>query len=88
MSRKEDSVGVMERRSMGQIELPKDAAMKDAPSELVKGESVLDMGQSKLAKPAAMKDARAMFRKEGSVGGMVRKSLPKLVGMKDAPTES
>eukprot|EP00579_Thalassiosira_antarctica_P024003 CAMPEP_0201987842 /NCGR_PEP_ID=MMETSP0904-20121228/92010_1 /ASSEMBLY_ACC=CAM_ASM_000553 /TAXON_ID=420261 /ORGANISM="Thalassiosira antarctica, Strain CCMP982" /LENGTH=79 /DNA_ID=CAMNT_0048541967 /DNA_START=86 /DNA_END=325 /DNA_ORIENTATION=+ len=70
MSRKEDSVGVMERRSMGQIELPKDAAMKDAPSELVKGESVLDMGQSKLAKPAAMKDAPTKSSNKESVCGM------------------
>eukprot|EP00579_Thalassiosira_antarctica_P025706 CAMPEP_0202011642 /NCGR_PEP_ID=MMETSP0905-20130828/20647_1 /ASSEMBLY_ACC=CAM_ASM_000554 /TAXON_ID=420261 /ORGANISM="Thalassiosira antarctica, Strain CCMP982" /LENGTH=77 /DNA_ID=CAMNT_0048570583 /DNA_START=29 /DNA_END=259 /DNA_ORIENTATION=- len=55
---KEESVGVMEQRSMRQ--LPKHAAMKDAPNMPRKEVFALDMGQSKLTKPAAMRDAPSL----------------------------
>jgi len=70
MSRKQESVS-----GMGQ--LSKLAAMKVAPTKLVKGESVRSKGQSNLPKSVAMKDAPTQPEKGEFVGSMGQSNLPK-----------
>jgi len=62
-------------RGMGQ--LSKLAAMKVAPTKLVKGESVRSMGQSNLPKSVAVKDAPTQPEKGEFVGSMGQSNLPK-----------
>ena len=64
---------------MGQRELSKYAAMRDAPTTKPRKEvSVVGMGQSELPKVAAMKDAPTVPGKEGSVLDMGQTGQGKL----------
>ena len=65
--------------------VPKYAAMMDAPNKLRKEECVLDMGHR--SNDAAMMDARIMLLEEEYAKGMGHRSkMPNVAAMMDAPT--